>query len=213
MKDVRERINGAFFSDVFLYLQNLEGMGSGQKTAREIAEIHEEKLLMLGPVVENMENGLLSPLSDIAFDAAMEAGILPPPPPEMHGQEISVQFIGLLSQAQRSVSMSGIDRIIGAVASMAAAKQDPSIWDKIDTDKVVDKAATYIGIDPELIRTKDQVQQLRDARAKAQQAATMQAHAAAAANTAKTLAGADTQGNNALTQLMGGGFSQPPPGA
>lgn len=206
IQDVRKRIDGAFFSDVFLFLQNMEGM-RGQKTAREIAEIHEEKLLMLGPVTENVENGLLAPLTDIGFDAGLEAGVFDEPPPEMRGQEISVQFIGLLSQAQRSVSMAGIDRIIGAVASIAAAKQDQSVWDKINTDNVVDKAATYIGIDPELIRTKDQVQQLRDARAKQQQAAAMQAHAAQAADTAKTLAGADMQSNNALTQLVGGGFS------
>jgi hypothetical protein len=201
IQDVRQRINGAFFSDLFLFLTSVEGM-RGQKTAREIAEIHEEKLLMLGPTVENLGNGLLHPLVDIAFDAAMEAGILPPPPPEMEGQELKVELIGLLAQAQRSVAMSGVDRIIGATASIAAAKQDPSVWDKINTDKVIDKAAGYVGVDPELIRGEDEVNALRKARADQQAAMAKAAAAQQAAATAKDLASADMSTNNALTNVV-----------
>jgi hypothetical protein len=201
INDVRGRINGAFYSDLFLFLSNIEGM-RGKMTAREVAEIHEEKLLMLGPVVENTENELLDPLADIAFDACMEMGILPPPPPELEDQDLNVSFIGLLSQAQRSISMSGVDRIIGATASIAAAKQDPSVWDKIDTDQVIDKAAGYLGVDPELIRGADQVQALRERRAQAQAAQEKAAMAQAAAATAKDLAGADMSGDNALTNVL-----------
>jgi hypothetical protein len=200
--DVRKRIDRAFFADLFLFLSHLEGRGD--RTAREVAEIHSEKLLMLGPVVENIENELLQPMIDITFDAMIEAGILPPPPPELEGQEIQTEFIGLLSQAQRSVSMSGVDRIIGAVASIAAAKQDPSVWDKIDMDKAIDKAANYLGVDPEIIRGDDEVDALRQQRAQAMQA---QAEAEAAermAATAKDLAGADMSGNNALTNVVQG---------
>ncbi|HSV48353.1 MAG TPA: portal protein [Ramlibacter sp.] len=201
INDVRNRINGAFYSDLFLFLSNLEGM-RGKMTAREVAEIHEEKLLMLGPVVENTENELLDPLADITFDACMEAGILPPPPPELEGQEFNFSFVGILSQAQRSVSMSGVDRIVGATASMAAAKGDPSVWDKIDTDQIIDKAAGYLGVDPEIIRGDDQVRAIREQRAQAQAAQEKAAMAQAAAATAKDLAGADMSGNNALTNVV-----------
>lgn len=201
INDVRQRINGAFYSDLFLFLSNIQGL-KGQMTAREVAEIHEEKLLMLGPVVENTENELLDPLADITFDACMEAGILPPPPPEMEGQEFNFQFVGILSQAQRSVSMSGVDRIVGATASMAAAKGDPSVWDKIDTDQIIDKAAGYLGVDPEIIRGDDEVAAIREQRAQAQAAQEKAAMAQAAAATAKDLAGADMAGNNALTNVV-----------
>jgi hypothetical protein len=189
LQDVRGRINAAFFSDLFLFLSNMEGL-RGKMTAREVAEIHEEKLLMLGPVVENIGSELQAPLVDIAFDAAIEAGILPPPPPELadQGAELKVEFIGLLAQAQRSVSMSSVDRWVGAVASIAAAKQDLSVWDKVDTDQVADKAAGYLGIDPELVRGDDEVQALRQQRAQAQQQAAQAAQAEQAAKTAKDLA-------------------------
>ncbi len=203
IQDVRQRINGAFFADLFLFLTSIEGM-RGQKTAREIAEIHEEKLLMLGPTIENLGIGLLHPAVDIAFDAAMEAGILPPPPPEMQGQEIKVELIGVLAQAQRSVAMSSVDRWLGAIGAIAAAKQDPSVWDKANTDKVIDKAASYLAIDAEMVRGKDEVDELRAARAQQQQAVEAQAHAAQASETAKNLAAADMSGDNALTAVTQG---------
>lgn len=200
IQDVRQRVNQAFFVDLFLFLQSLNGRGD--RTAREVAEIHEEKLLMLGPVVENIENELLQPKVDITFDAMMEAGILPPPPPELQGQELKTEFIGMLSQAQRTVAMGGVDRLVGAVASIAAAKQDPSVWDKVNTDKIIDKAASYLGIDPELIRGDDEVDEIRGQRAQ-MMAAQQQAEAAAqAAETAKTLASAPMNTDNALTNVV-----------
>lgn len=202
LQDVRTRINSAFYADLFLFLANIQGI-KGQMTAREVAEIHEEKLLMLGPVVENIETDGLAPIVDITFDACMEAGILPPPPPELAGgMDLNIEFIGLLSQAQRAVSMAGVDRIIGATASIAAAKQDPSVWDKIDTDAVIDKAAAYVGVDPEVIRGDDEVAAIREGRAKQMAAAQAQADAAAAAATAKDLAGADMSTDNALTNVV-----------
>lgn len=202
LQDVRTRINSAFYADLFLFLSNMQGL-KGQMTAREVAEIHEEKLLMLGPVVENIETDGLAPVVDITFDACMEAGILPPPPPELAGgMDLNIEFIGLLSQAQRAVSMAGVDRIIGATASIAAAKQDPSVWDKIDTDAVIDKAAAYVGVDPEVIRGDDEVAAIREGRAKQMAAAQAQADAAAAAATAKDLAGADMSTDNALTNVV-----------
>lgn len=203
IQDVRQRIDRAFFADLFLFLSNIQGL-KGQMTAREVAEIHEEKLLMLGPVVENIENELLQPMVDITFDAMLEAGILPPPPPELQGQELKTEFIGILSQAQRAVSMGSVDRLVGAVASIAAAKQDPSVWDKVDTDKIIDKAASYLGVDPEIIRGDDDVAAMRQQRAQAMQAQQQAEAAQQAAETAKSLAGADMTTDNALTNVVRG---------
>lgn len=204
-QDVRRRVDAAFYADLFLFLSNIQGL-TGQKTAREVAEIHEEKLLMLGPVVEGME-GELRVLADIAFDAGMEAGIFPPPPREIQNQELKTEFIGLLSQAQRSVSMASIDRWVGAIASIATAKNDPSVWDKADTDQIADRAADYLGVAPEVVRGDDEVLAIRQARQQLMQQEQQMQQAERAAATAKTLAGADTGGDNALTNVARG-FAQ-----
>lgn len=204
IQDVRQLVRSAFFADVFLSMEQISG---APITAREVQERHEEKLLMLGPVVERQQTELLTPLVNITFDALMEAGVLPAPPEELQGVELKMEFVSVLAQAQRSTAMSGVDRWIGAVGSIAAAKQDPSIWDNVDVDVVVQDAAGYLGVAPEMARGKDAIQAIRDARAQAQMAQQKAAQAQQAAETAHTLAGADMSSKNALTQVVNG-FAQ-----
>jgi len=205
IQDIRQLIRSAFFADVFLSMEQISGQPI---TAREVQERHEEKLLMLGPVVERQQTELLTPLVNITFDACMEAGILPEPPEELHGVELKMEFVSVLAQAQRSTAMAGVDRWISAIGSIAAAKQDPSVWDNADTDQVVQDAAGYLGVSPEMARSKDQIEQIRMARAQAQQAQQKQAEAAQAAETAKTLAQAPVSTDNALGQVVRGFATQ-----
>ena len=199
IQDVRERINSAFFADVFMMVAQLDKSGI---TAREIAEKHEEKLLMLGPVIERLHNELLGPLIDMTFDRIIETGIVPPPPDELQDQELNIEFVSVLAQAQRAVGVQSVDRLIGTVATIAGAKQDPAIWDKLDTDQIVDAYADMLGTDPQLIVADEKVALVRKQRAQQQaamqQAATMQA----GAETAQKLSQTDTSGENALTDLM-----------
>ncbi|MFM2208842.1 MAG: hypothetical protein RIQ96_485, partial [Pseudomonadota bacterium] len=171
IQDVRERIRAAYYADLFLMLASDNRSGI---TATEVAERHEEKLLMLGPVLERLHNELLSPLIDIAFDYANRAGILPEPPRELEGMELNVEFISVLAQAQRAVATQGMDRLLGVVGQMAAAK--PEVLDKIDFDQVVDTYGEAYGVDPKIIVPDDKVAALRQ-----QRAAAMQAQQAAAA--------------------------------
>jgi hypothetical protein len=65
--DVRQRINASFYTDLFLMISQSEEQGGSPVTAREIAERHEEKLLMLGPVLERLHDELLGPKVEITF--------------------------------------------------------------------------------------------------------------------------------------------------
>jgi hypothetical protein len=80
--DVRERIRESFFSDVFMMLAN---SSNPQMTATEVAERHEEKMLMMGPVLERLNNELLYPLVEVTFTHMIEVGALPPAPQELAG--------------------------------------------------------------------------------------------------------------------------------
>ncbi len=204
--DVRERIRTAYYADLFLMLANDTRSGT---TATEIAERHEEKLLMLGPVLERLHNELLEPLIDLTFDAALAAGILPPAPPELEGMQIEVEFVSVLAQAQRAVATSGMDRLIGTVGQMAALK--PEILDKLDLDQAVDDYADAYGVNPALVVPDDQVAALRQQRA--QQAAMQQAAAAApvAVDAAKTASEINPQGlRDVMNQFQGYGSPSAP---
>lgn len=196
IQDVRGRIEGAFYADLFLMLAN---QTDARMTATEVAERHEEKLLMLGPVLERLQNELLDPLIEMAFDAIMDAGIVPPPPDELQGHDINVELVSMLAQAQRAVGTNSIDRFVGNLGAVAQFK--PEVLDKFDADQWADIYSDSLGLDPQIIVPADQVQALRQQRAQAQQQAQQAALMNQGADTAQKLAAAKTGEPNALTDV------------
>jgi hypothetical protein len=194
IQDVRHRIEGSFYADLFLMLAN---QSDARMTATEVAERHEEKLLMLGPVLERLQNELLDPLIEITFDQIMAAGIVPPPPEAMQGHDINVELVSMLAQAQKAVGTNSIDRFIGTIGSVAQFK--PEVLDKIDGDKLTDIYSDSLGVDPRILLGDDKVAALRQQRAQAQQQATQAAMMNQGADTAQKLASAKTTDPSLLT--------------
>ena len=196
IQDVRQRIEGSFYADLFLMLAN---QTDTRMTATEVAERHEEKLLMLGPVLERLQNELLDPLIEMTFDQIMEAGIAPPPPEELQGHEINVELVSMLAQAQRAVGTNSIDRFVGNLGAVAQFK--PEVLDKFDADKWADIYSESLGLDPNIMVPADQVEALRAQRAKAAQAAQQSAMLNQGADTAQKLGSVDTSKQSALTDV------------
>ena len=196
IRDVRERIRGAFYTDMFLMISSADKNGL---TATEVAERHEEKLLMIGPVLERLHNEILSPKIEMTFARMVEAGIVPPAPEELQGSELNVEFVSMLAQAQRAVATNGIDRFVGNLGAIAQFK--PGVLDKFDEDKWADSYADMLGIDPELIVPGEQVALIRKQRADAQQAQAQAEQMAQASITAKNLGSVDTSKQSALTDV------------
>jgi hypothetical protein len=186
--DVRSRIKANFYEDLFLMLANDTRSGI---TATEVAERHEEKLLMLGPVLERLHNELLDPLIDATFERIMDANILPPPPQSMQGREVNIEYVSMLAQAQRAVGLASFDRAIATVGALAGAKQDQSVWDILDTDKLMEEYNDALGVPARIVRGPDQIAQIRAARAQEAQAAKAMQAADAMANTAATASQVD----------------------
>jgi hypothetical protein len=196
IRDVRERIKGSFYADLFLMLAN----GSNpQMTATEVAERHEEKLLMLGPVLERMHNEILDPLIEMTFARMVEAGIVPPPPEELQGMELNVEFVSMLAQAQRAIATNSVDRFVGSLGVVAGLK--PEVLDKLDGDRWADSYADMLGIDPELIVPGERVALIRRQRAEAAQAQQQAALLNQGADTAAKLGSVDTSKQSALTDV------------
>jgi hypothetical protein len=181
--DVRGRINAAFFVDMFQMISSQQRIQP--ETAREIQEKHEEKLLILGPVLERNQNELLDPLIDNAFMIAMQEGRFPEPPEEMQGQEINIEYISMLAQAQKAVGIGSLDRIVGTIGQMAAVR--PEVLDKLNADEIIDEYSNMLGIAPHLIVANEDVAIIRQDRAAAQAQAEQAAAIPEMANTAKTL--------------------------
>lgn len=199
VQDLRQQISKAMYEDLFLMLAMSD---RAQITAREIAERHEEKLLMLGPVLERLNDELLDPLVDRTFNIMLRRGLLPPPPDELEGVDLKVEYISILAQAQKMVATDGLERLTNFTAQIAQAQ--PDVLDKIDFDQAIDEYGAALGVPARVVRSDDEVAELRQARQKQQQAAQM-AQAAGplkdAASAAKTLSETEVNGGNALESL------------
>lgn len=193
---VRERINRAYHSDLFLMLANSDRR---QITATEILERREEKLLALGPVLEQLNQDLLDPLIDNTFSIMLKQGLVPDPPEELEGQDLKIEYISVMHQAQKTASLGSIERAAGFFGNLA--QFDPKVLDKINMDQMVDRYADVISLPPDLIRSDDEVAETRAARAKAQQQMQQVEMAKQAASAAKDLGNTPIDENSALGRM------------
>lgn len=196
ISDVRQRINSCLYVDLFKMLSNSDRT---QMTATEVAERHEEKLLMLGPVLERQQNELLDPKIELTFSRMIRSAMLPPPPDELQGVKLQVEFVSVLAQAQRAIGTNSIDRFVLQLGTIAQFK--PDVLDKFNSDEWVDAYSDMLGVDPNLIVADKDVAIVRQQRQQQQQAAQSAQAMQAMADGANKLANAPTDGQNALTDI------------
>lgn len=197
-RECQERIKRGFYEDLFLMLSDSDRR---QITAREVQERHEEKLLALGPVLEQLNQDLLDPLIDNTFQIMLrQDGLIPKPPKELQGQPLKVEYLSIMAQAQKLIGIEGVERF--AAFAQGVVQAHPESGDKIDTDHMLEVYGDMTSIAPGIIRTDDEVQQIRDQRQKAQQAQAQMEAMQQGAQTAQTLSQTDMSGDNALNRLL-----------
>ena len=213
MQQVQNQIKEGLFNNLFRLLMNSDRR---QITAKEVAAREEEKLILIGPVLERLHDELFIPLVDRTFNLMVKQDLLPPWPKEIQGMPIKVEFVSLLAQAQKMVSTSAVDQFMGFIG--AHAQVFPELLDIPDMDKVADGYADYLGLEADMLKSQDQRDQSRQAKQKmAQQAQAQQTmdQLGSAADAAKTLS--DTQmasgegSPNALQALLSGLGNNPTP--
>lgn len=196
LQEVQKRVQSVFFVDLFLMISQLDTV----RTATEIDARREEKLILLGPVIERTENEGLDEIIERTFNIMHRRGLLPPAPPEIQGMSIEIEYISLLAEAQRAASTAGIERLLQLTGSLVGVK--PDVMDNIDVDATIDRYADLLNVSPDLLRPLKDVMAMRQARAEQQQAqAALQVGQAAAAG-AQTLSKTDVGGGQNALQLM-----------
>lgn len=193
------RVDDAFYVDLFLAISSMDGIQP--RNEFELNQRNQERLLQLGPVLERLHNEFLNPLIDRTFTQMSKAGILPPPPPELEGQALKVEYISSLAQAQRAVATTGIDRVAAFVGGLV--KAGLSDGRKFNSDQAIQEYSHVIGVPPRIIRDDDDVAAERDAAQKQMQAMQAMEMAQAGANTTKMLSDAKTTEPSALTRVVG----------
>lgn len=201
---VKARIAQVFFNDVLKVASQYETRSN--VTAVEWDLRKSEALVMLGPVLERIDTEVLKPIIERTFAIANRAGILPPAPQEVQGQAMTITFVSMLTQAQQASASGGIERLFQLAGGLAGV--DPSVMDNIDVDYSLDKFSSLMNNDPKMIRSPDQLQQIRQQRADQQRQQQQAAIAQQLSQGARNLSQSQIAPDNALGALMGQGGGQ-----
>ena len=207
IRQSENRINQAYFVDLFLMFTNMADRE--RVTQEEIVRKHEEKLLMLGPMLQRTTTELFGPAIDRTFNIAMRAGIVPEAPPELQNQQLSIEYIGPLFSAQKAVASVTIERM--ATFAGNVAQFSPEALDKFDADQAIDEYADSIGVNPNIILTDDEVMEVRAQRERQAQAQAMAAAAGPAKDgtqAVKNLADANATGDGNVLDGLSGAMQQ-----
>jgi hypothetical protein len=104
--------------------------------------------------------------------------MLPPPPEEIAGQELRLEFRSSLALAQRAGELANIQQALAIAGGMA--QMFPAVLDKINADRVLEIMEDVLGLDPQIVRGADQVAAIRQARTEQEQQMAGQQQALAA---------------------------------
>src|SRR5262249_6335214 len=165
LQEIRERIKRTFFNDLFQTASQFETRSN--ITAVEWDMRKAESLVMLGPVLERVEYELLSPAVERTFAIMSRAGILPPPPPDIAGRTIQIEYVNMLATAQSAAATTGIERTLQVAGGFVGV--DPAVMDNIDIDFALAKYSSLMNNDPRMIRSPDQLAMIRQQRQQQQQ--------------------------------------------
>ena len=97
----------------------------------------------------------------------MRSGALGQPPEELWGRNLSFKFVSPLARSQRMEEVYATEQYLASMGNAAAV--EPTILDNIDFDAVATITGTGRGVPQSIMRTADEVQELRAARQKAQE--------------------------------------------
>jgi hypothetical protein len=164
---IRKQIRRALFVDLFLFFSQLEK--DPNMTATEVRERINEKMLILGPILGRLMNELLDPMIHRTFDILSRNGKLPPVPEILMGRSYNVEYISPLAKAQRMSDIQSVNDFLMSLQVLAAV--NPEVIDIVDFDKAGRNLGAKYNVDSEILRSDDEVKEIRQARAQQQQMA------------------------------------------
>lgn len=138
-----------------------------EMTAYEVQDRRDEKLRMLAPMLGRLVNELHSPMIARSYFLLNQRGKIPPAPMSLTGQHLRVGYLSPASRAQTGAKATLISRHLQDL--LPFAQTNPEILDSINIDGVARELAIARGIPRTVLRTEDEVAQIREGR-KQQQA-------------------------------------------
>ncbi|WP_447885125.1 portal protein [Serratia fonticola] len=197
IQDSRQITDECYFVPLFNMFSQIN---TRSMPTEAVTELRDEKMLQLGPVLERLNDEFLDPAIDRIFNIMLRRGMLPPPPEELQGQPLRVEYTSVMAQAQKAVGIGSIERFVGFIGNMS--QLFPAARDKLDVDNTIDEYGDMLGVPATITKSDEQVQAERQAQAQQAQAQQALQMGTQSADIAKTMSETSTGGDpNALTQV------------
>ncbi len=203
-EELRDSIRNIFYSDLI----RDEGLSSRTGVSDyETARRMERAQRILGEAVGGLRNEFLRWVVEKTFSIMYRAGELEEPPESVADEELDVRYVSPLQTAQQAQGAENTALFLAEMAQVAAVQRDlgrePDVLDRIDFDKMSKKMADARNVPADILRSDEEVQTLRDARAAARARAAALAETESAASAASDL-GQAVGADNAMELITGG---------
>lgn len=199
--DVRQRIGRAFHADLFRMIQDLVNVRR-DVSATEIDALLAERLMRLGPVIGRIYKDGLRPRMHRRLAIMKRRGLWPRIPQSLANVPMEIEFISMLTIAQRASSTAAIERTYTFASSLEAGGFTGA-KDVLRGDDGVRKYAELRGLDASLVNSPAEMRRLRDEQNRQRQMAALAADAGALVQGAKVLSETELGPNNALGAALG----------
>ena len=196
IEKLKESIKEIFYNDLFAMILNT---AERSRTATEVNELKEEKMVLLSPLLQQIHNGL-NQVMDWVFTECVRLNILPEPPVEIMGSNMEIEFVSTLAQAQKAVKISAMERFTTFTVNLAQTL-DPSLKMKLNASKIVDDYADYVNISPEQIVPDYEVEKIKQKLEEQESQEKAVNQMKTGSEIIKNIAGTDSFGSELLAKL------------
>lgn len=197
LKEIQIRIKTGFFNDLFLMMAQADK----QMTAYEVAQKQQEKLQVLGPVIERFHNEFASPAIKRIFRIMERRKLLPPLPKSLQGEPIAIQYVSALAIAQKAAATAGLEAFAKMTGFLAGAY--PEAKAVLDPIEFLQIYGDMVNVPSKVTRSSEAIKAIMEKQMEEAQQAQAMAQGQAAAQGAETLSKTQLGTGNALDALMG----------
>ena len=196
LEQQRQLVHKAFYRDVLVPITDLKG---DRRTVAEITARQQEGLRRLASPGYRVNSELMTPAITRSLMLLIDNMRVPPPPPELAGEEFAIEYQGQLALALRDQQARGFMQFAQYATQMATV--DPTALDGVNLVRGSRDVAIAMGVRAGVLATQEEMQAKADARAKQQQLMMEMEMAKTMGKTYKDASGAPEEGSPA-GQLM-----------
>lgn len=197
---IQGRLERTAYNDIFKMIENLRQETKGEVTATEIDALKEEALMRMGPVIGRVYGSLRTRVKRHLAIMARK-GLIPPKPPSLQGVPTKIDFISMLTAAQKATRTASIARSAQFLGSLSGAWPEARFL--LDPEKAGREFNDGVGAPSDILVSPAAFKKAVTAAAQQTAQQTALAQTLPGATAAKALSQTSLAPGNALSALVG----------